>query len=154
MTRPRDKAATAGAGVPVRLRLSRAKGFDLQAHSQAVNGLEAVKVARPGPFGNPFTIQGAADVFDCRKGSAHEYAVRWFGEWLAAADDSHGLTDLGEWQGTREQHRTIWSRMHELRGKNLACFCAPEFACHADVLLRLANATPPSQAPDATGGGL
>lgn len=26
-----------------------------------------------------------------------------------------------------------------LRGKNLACWCAPSVACHADVLLRLAN---------------
>ena len=26
-----------------------------------------------------------------------------------------------------------------LRGKNLACWCKPGTACHADVLLRLAN---------------
>ena len=26
-----------------------------------------------------------------------------------------------------------------LRGKNLACWCKPGAACHADVLLRLAN---------------
>ncbi len=26
-----------------------------------------------------------------------------------------------------------------LRGKNLACWCAPDAACHADVLLALAN---------------
>lgn len=32
---------------PVRLQLSRKKGFDLQAHSSAVNGLPAVNVARP-----------------------------------------------------------------------------------------------------------
>ncbi|WP_375453762.1 hypothetical protein [uncultured Methylobacterium sp.] len=37
----------------VRLRLSRAKGFDLQAHSLAVNGLPAVVVARPTKWGNP-----------------------------------------------------------------------------------------------------
>jgi len=27
-----------------------------------------------------------------------------------------------------------------LRGKNLACWCAPDEACHADILLALANA--------------
>jgi hypothetical protein len=27
----------------------------------------------------------------------------------------------------------------ELAGKNLACWCAPELACHADVLLDLVN---------------
>lgn len=32
----------------------------------------------------------------------------------------------------------------ELRGKNLACWCKPGDPCHADVLLELANATPPN----------
>ena len=32
---------------PVRLKLSRKKGFDLQAHSRAINGRDAVSVARP-----------------------------------------------------------------------------------------------------------
>jgi hypothetical protein len=27
----------------------------------------------------------------------------------------------------------------ELRGKDLACWCAPDLACHADVLLQLAG---------------
>jgi len=31
------------------------------------------------------------------------------------------------------------SQVHELRGKDLVCWCAPQ-ACHGDVLLRLANA--------------
>jgi hypothetical protein len=31
------------------------------------------------------------------------------------------------------------SWLHELRGKNLACWCKLDEACHADVLLRLAN---------------
>jgi hypothetical protein len=32
------------------------------------------------------------------------------------------------------------SRAHaQLRGKNLACWCAPDALCHADVLLELAN---------------
>jgi hypothetical protein len=39
---------------PVRLRLSRAKGFSLQSHSLATNGLLAVNVARPSKWGNPF----------------------------------------------------------------------------------------------------
>jgi hypothetical protein len=29
--------------------------------------------------------------------------------------------------------------VHELRGKNLACWCALNAPCHADVLLKLAN---------------
>jgi hypothetical protein len=29
--------------------------------------------------------------------------------------------------------------LHELHGKNLACWCAPGAPCHADTLLRYAN---------------
>lgn len=29
----------------------------------------------------------------------------------------------------------------ELRGKNLCCWCGPQEACHADVLLIIANTT-------------
>jgi len=44
---------------PVRLRLSRAKGFNLQALSRATNGLPAVSVARPSKWGNPFTSENS-----------------------------------------------------------------------------------------------
>ena len=32
----------------------------------------------------------------------------------------------------------LMSALHELRGKDLICWCAPE-SCHADVLAELAN---------------
>ena len=51
---------------PIRLRLSRARDFDLQAHSLAVNGLAAVNVARPTPLGNPF-VGGRASVDEQRQ---------------------------------------------------------------------------------------
>lgn len=38
---------------PIRLQLSRRKGFNLQAASRAANGLDAVNVARPSKWGNP-----------------------------------------------------------------------------------------------------
>jgi Domain of unknown function (DUF4326) len=39
-----------------------------------------------------------------------------------------------------EQHiKSAVVDLHSLRGKNLACWCALDVACHADVLLRLAN---------------
>ena len=41
---------------PVRLQLSRAAGFNLQAFSHETNGLPAVNVARPGFWGNPFVV--------------------------------------------------------------------------------------------------
>lgn len=47
---------------PVRLQLSRRAGFDLQAHSRAINGLDAVNCARPGPWGNPFKVANTGRV--------------------------------------------------------------------------------------------
>lgn len=41
---------------PVRLQLSRRKGFNLQALSLATNGLPAVSVAKPSKWGNPCRI--------------------------------------------------------------------------------------------------
>jgi Domain of unknown function (DUF4326) len=45
-----------------------------------------------------------------------EVAIEKYPEWLAGKD------------------------LSELRGKNLACYCALDEPCHADVLLELANA--------------
>jgi hypothetical protein len=45
---------------PVRLRLSRSKGFNLQRHSLATNGLPAVNVARPSKWGNPFKFDDSS----------------------------------------------------------------------------------------------
>jgi hypothetical protein len=123
----------------VRLQLSRVKGFDLQAHSLATNGLPAVNVARPGRFGNPFSVQQAADIHDCRSESAHHYAVGWFEEWITTPLTAEAHQPMHEWDGYQKQHARITAGLAELRGKNLACFCKPGLACHADVLLRLAN---------------
>ena len=43
---------------PVRLQLRRTAGFRLQDASRAANGLPAIRVARPGPWGNPFPWTG------------------------------------------------------------------------------------------------
>lgn len=123
---------------PVRLRLRRIKGFNLQAHSRATNGLDAVKVSRPGAFSNPFTVEQAAEVFDCRTESAHWHARDWFRQWLDAADEM--FEPCCAYDGLKEQRDELLRRLPELRGKNLACFCALDVACHADELLKRANA--------------
>jgi hypothetical protein len=94
---------------PVRLRLSRAKGFDLQAHSLETNGLPATKVARPSKWGNPFTFANSGGVHPALR-FACEVAPLIPPEELA-----------------------------KLRGRNLACFCALDAECHADTLLKLAQ---------------
>ncbi|MEN5062274.1 DUF4326 domain-containing protein [Luteimonas sp. TWI1416] len=95
---------------PVRLRLSRRRGFDLQAHSHAVNGLPATVVARPGRWGNPYRIGVDGDRAIC---------VARYAAHMATCADAPDLAPL--------------------RGRNLACWCPLDGPCHADVLLALAN---------------
>lgn len=109
---------------PVRLRLSRARGFDLQAHSHAINGLPAVNVARPTKWGNPWRVGEAVYV------------------GLSSRRRKAGMTASEAVEKYRQRecvpHRSA-EIVRELRGKNLACWCQPGEPCHADVLLELAN---------------
>lgn len=47
-----------------------------------------------------------------------------------------------EWVTTSDEPRAVWVRehVHELRGKTLVCWCAPN-ACHGDVLAEMADGT-------------
>lgn len=76
----------------------------------------AVYVGRPSTWGNPFRIG--------RDGTREE-CVQKFRSMLRADLES----------GHREDVRRA---IEALRGKDLVCWCAPE-ACHADVLLEIAN---------------
>lgn len=129
---------------PVRLRLSRKRGFDLQALSRATNGLDAVKVTRPSIFGNPFSVL------------PHQKPGKQFGRCVMAGAQAFGGTiavptvedavacfrELMRLPGDRPD--VVRERLTTLRGKNLACWCAlPEPGkpdiCHAAVLLEIAN---------------
>ena len=128
---------------PVRLRLSRAKGFNLQEYSRAVNGLLAVKVCRPGRWGNPFAVSERIP---------RELTVEMFRDRMNGFFDPGKIKHLTDTEfsivydaKTAWEKRTGWGAelqsgaRRELRGKNLACWCRPDQACHADVLLKLAN---------------
>jgi hypothetical protein len=69
-----------------------------------------VYVGRPSKWGNPFR----EGVNGTRADVIEQYA---------------------RWIRTQPQ---LMRDLHELRGKTLACWCAPK-ACHADVLIKLAN---------------
>ncbi|MDW9526533.1 DUF4326 domain-containing protein [Sinorhizobium meliloti] len=117
---------------PLRLQLSRAKGFDLQAASHTANGLPAINVARPSEWGNPYVVGGPVDRRQLRKWG-------WrFGNLDYVAEDNA--------DAVRRFRAVLWSdhAIHDhvtakLRGKNLACWCQPADPCHADVLLEFAN---------------
>ena len=120
--------------MPVGLRLSRKKGFDLQAWSREVNGLDAVNVARPHLFGNPFSVlpQHPPGKEFGIIGLARTIAVPTAEDAVACFDEM--LDQPGE---TADKLRAA---LHTLRRKNLACWCRLEDACHRNVLLRRANA--------------
>lgn len=112
---------------PVRLQLSRRKGFNLQALSRETNGLEAVKVARRSWWGNPYNVGEDHTYYG---GPGHEKATAaQCVELFRHHEDA--LRSTVPARHAREMAR--------LRGKNLACFCALDAPCHADVLLDLAN---------------
>ena len=110
---------------PVRIQLSRKRGFKLQAHSKKLNGLPAVVVSRPSKFGNPFTFDLARALHpgepeNILRARCVEAFRAYVGDIVPIIQD-------------------------ELRGKNLACWCplvdehGKPVPCHADVLLEIAN---------------
>ena len=121
---------------PVRLQLSRHKGFDLQAVSRETNGLDAVNVARPGMWGNPFIVKEWREAgFGWSDDEIARRCAEAFRAWL-------GPHWRSTWGGRESERRrdAILSSLSSLRGKNLACWCKPGAPCHADVLLEIANA--------------
>jgi hypothetical protein len=116
---------------PQRMQLSRQRGFNLQAASEALNGLPAKRVTRPGKWGNPFSIEATADKYGLNHDEAQAKAVALCAQWLRGALDPK-LSPAPP--PSRAEIRA------ELQGHNLACWCAPGTPCHAEVLIELANA--------------
>lgn len=114
---------------PQRLRFRRIGGYRLPA--------EARLVVRPSRFGNPFRICDAAWY---AAGDPAQVVVAAFEDWLFR----RRWTDwyLDEWLRLRPG-------LVELRGRDLACYCALDQPCHVDVLLRVVN-SPSSSWPRET----
>lgn len=115
---------------PQRMQLSRKAGFDLQAASHALNGLPAKTIARPGKWGNPFTIDDMAKLYKLDRDAAQAKAVGLCEQWL------RGTLDPKLSPGAPPPLSEIRA---ELAGHNLACWCRPGTPCHANVLIDLAN---------------
>lgn len=117
---------------PHRVQICRVKGWRMPENT--------VCVARPTKWGNPFRVSRWRDNATCI--ALFENSVRGF--WNP--DTSRHLKKA--WQGYDEHFAWLkrlgadpLEAISELRGKNLACWCALDAPCHADVLLRLANDT-------------
>ncbi|RVT93737.1 DUF4326 domain-containing protein [Sphingomonas crocodyli] len=107
---------SAGVAQPVRVQLSRRKGWRMPPNT--------VKVDRSTRWGNPFVIGGGPMG---RHALDHEGAVGFF----------HAMLSDPELRAAAEYPSDERIRA-ELAGRNLACWCAGKF-CHADALLELAN---------------
>lgn len=106
---------------PQRIQFSRRNGWHKPPNT--------VVVSRPSRFGNPFKWN-KHKVEGWTEAQHKAWAVEQFREWL-----------MGEMIGKHypEKKKYILDHLHDLRGKNLACYCKPDEPCHADVLLKLAN---------------
>jgi hypothetical protein len=82
---------------------------------------DTVYVGRGSKWGNPFPF-------------GHQVWARdAYAQWLKTT--LKGMTLLRE-------------HLHELKGKNLACWCKAGDPCHADILIALANETDDVGAPE------
>ena len=97
---------------PKRIQRSRAKGWKMPAN--------AIYVGRPTVWGNPYVV--GSELMNGETLNA-EKAVALYEQHLA---DNFNERDI----------------RHCLRDKDLACWCALDQPCHADVLLRIANSRP------------
>ena len=97
---------------PKRIQRSRAKGWEMPAN--------AIYVGRPTVWGNPYVV--GSELMNGETLNA-EKAVALYEQHLA---DNFSERDI----------------RHCLRDKDLACWCALDQPCHADVLLRIANSRP------------
>lgn len=115
--------------MPERIQRKRTKGWRLPPSTVCVD--------RSTRWGNPWRVGGtyhAATLgsdpwsFPLIRDAAH--AVDIYKQWLAMPDRTKFVSEIRA----------------KLHGKNLACWCAIDQPCHADVLLELANPTPPASA--------
>lgn len=122
--------------LPRRVQLRRTKGWRMPANT--------VRCVRPGPHGNPFRVGGYFMIGD--PDPRRPVRMAWCECLRRPADPGFTLIETNdqavEWYrryaaGWAPQQISLVQKL--LGGKNLACFCALEDACHCDVLLEIAN---------------
>lgn len=132
---------------PVRVQRSRARGSRMHKDGRRVR-----YVGRPGPFGNPFWVaRTTTGLWQVHPDLPYDVAVSLYGtkedalagavtayrEWVSGDDRYPNYYSID-----RSTYSRSWVRAQApvlLVGCDLACWCRPEWACHADVLLELAN---------------
>lgn len=106
--------------MPERIQRKRTKGFKMPPNT--------VSACRPGRWGNPYTIKVAREA---GYGDDEKTLALWCVGCFRDAVTGKLLFALPV--------PTIEEIKRGLAGKNLACFCPLDQACHGDVLLKIAN---------------
>lgn len=112
----------------------------------------AVYVGRGSKWGNPFVVGEPSGIFDGKDGRClgmrdqpeiliPSLTLEQVMEFYRNAIEGYIKPEMypagHTFQITCSSHR---ANLHELRGKNLMCWCALDKPCHADILLEIANA--------------
>jgi len=110
-----------------------------------------VYVGRGSKWGNPFVVGEPSGIFDGKDGRClgmrdqpeiliPSLALEQVMEFYRNAVEGYIKPEMYPAGHTFSNIIRPHSRLRELRGKNLMCWCALDKPCHADILLEIANA--------------
>lgn len=103
--------------MPERIQRKRTRGWRMPPNTVYVGG--------PTIYGNPFPTAMQFRQWWANRGNPSHWSFGMFGSRMDMLMGAMFQTEP-----------------HPLRGKNLACWCALDEPCHADVLLEIANGGP------------
>lgn len=106
-----------------------------------------VYVGRGSAFGNPVVCTPhGCELKPCGCCPEYRCCVKVYREYVTSGIEGRGsatgsLVIAADGLAGYPYRNELVRRLPELRGKDLACWCALDKPCHADVLLELVNAT-------------
>lgn len=131
---------------PKRIQRRRTKGWKMPP--------DVVYVGRGTIFGNPVVCTPhGCELKPCDCCPTYRCCVKVFREYITSGIERRGsrtgsFTIACDALNGYERRDEMVRRLPELRGKTLACWCALDKPCHADVLLEIANAPGANGNPD------
>lgn len=103
---------------PIRIQRTR------QSKMESPNKLPIIYVGRPTKWGNPFLLTPQSSISSSKE---RKDIIKKYQDWI------FGKLVIDK------SPPSIKEIQDELGGKNLACWCRPGEACHADFLLKISN---------------
>lgn len=115
-------------------------------HPWRAENPDALIVARPSNWGNPFKVGGRYIWFmQLGWGYPSTRALGALAEGVVVVeikDRDEAVRWFRAWMRSRMTTAKVPVDLNPLRGRDLACWCPLDQPCHADVLLELANGDP------------